>query len=103
MCKSEGAYGIESEYTAPLSSISLYRCTFGAKCKDILDVKPYLFPMSSMTEKQRVEYIKTCLVVSRFTFCPTPESFDWLNAHHFDYRGMIEKGLAIDCTNLNIY
>ena len=20
---------------------------------------------------------------------------DWLNAHHFDYRGLIEKGLAI--------
>lgn len=28
---------------------------------------------------------------------------DWLNKHHFDYRGLIEKGLAIDCTNLNIY
>lgn len=28
---------------------------------------------------------------------------DWLNAHHFDYRGLIEKGLAIDCTKLNIY
>jgi hypothetical protein len=30
-------------------------------------------------------------------------SIDWLNAHHFDYRGLIEKGLAIDATNLNIY
>lgn len=29
--------------------------------------------------------------------------FDWLNKNHFDYRGLIEKGLAIDCTNLNIY
>ena len=28
---------------------------------------------------------------------------DWLNAHHFDYRGLIEKGLAIDATGLNIY
>ena len=30
-------------------------------------------------------------------------SQDYLNAHHFDYRGLIEKGLAIDTTNLNIY
>ena len=28
---------------------------------------------------------------------------EWLNKNHFDYRGLIEKGLAIDCTNLNIY
>ena len=28
---------------------------------------------------------------------------DWLNAHHFDYRGRIEKGLSSDATGLNIY
>ena len=28
---------------------------------------------------------------------------DWFNKNHFDYRNLIEKGLAIDCTNLNIY
>lgn len=28
---------------------------------------------------------------------------DWLNKHHFDYRGLIEKGLALDATNLGIY
>lgn len=27
----------------------------------------------------------------------------WLNKNHFDYRGLIEKGLAIDATNKNIY
>ena len=31
------------------------------------------------------------------------ELFDFLNKNHFDYRGLIPKGLAIDCTNLNIY
>ena len=103
MCKSEGTFGIESEYTAPLSNICLHRCTFGAKCKDILDVRPYLIPLSNMTEEQREEYIKTFIPVNRLIFYPTPESFDWLNAHHFDYRGLIEKGLAIDATNLNIY
>ena len=33
----------------------------------------------------------------------TWESIDYLNAHHFDYRGLIEKGLAIDATGLKIY
>jgi hypothetical protein len=28
---------------------------------------------------------------------------DWLNANHFDYRGLINKGLAINTTDLNIY
>ena len=28
---------------------------------------------------------------------------DWLNKNRFDYRGLIEKGLAIDATNLDIY
>lgn len=31
------------------------------------------------------------------------EYIDWLNANHFDYRDLIEKGLAIDATGLNIY
>lgn len=26
---------------------------------------------------------------------------DWLNAHHFDYRGLIEKDLAIEVTEEN--
>ena len=31
------------------------------------------------------------------------ELIEWLNKNHFDYRGLIPMGLAIDCTNLNIY
>ena len=31
------------------------------------------------------------------------DALDWLNKNHFDYRGLIEKGLAIDATGLNIY
>ena len=31
------------------------------------------------------------------------DAIDWLNKNHFDYRGLIKKGLAINCTNLNIY
>ena len=53
------------------------------------DVKPYLRPMSSMTEE---EYQEFGYDVLRYT----PRELDWLNEHHFDYRGLIEKGLAIE-------
>lgn len=61
--------------------------------------KPYLFPMSSMTEEQRKEWLYTLSSDYNITY----DTIDWLNKNHFDYRGLIEKGLAIDCTNLNIY
>lgn len=86
------------------------------------NVKPYLFPMSSMTGEQRKELRKVGGYESREEDCgyhsetfyynmvghenvffPDADDIDWLNAHHFDYRGLIERGLAIDCTNLNIY
>ena len=78
----------------------------------ILDFTPYLFPMSSMTEEQKKEYEKVCEldteIFSKHPMDGTPfpalyNSQDWLNKNHFDYRGLIEKGLAIDATNLNIY
>ena len=56
---------------------------------------PYLFPLSSMTEKQKIEL--TCIIDSDYA------QIDWYNKNHFDFRGLIEKGLAIDATNLNIY
>ena len=67
------------------------------KVYKIDDIKPYLFPLSSMDNKQR-KYIR-----SNYTFGATYELFDWLDKNHFDYRGLIEKGLAIDATNKNIY
>lgn len=68
---------------------------------------PYLRPMSSMTATEVLEYIslKESIVASdgiTYAF-ETYKSIDWLNAHHFDYRNLIEKGLAIDATNLKIY
>ena len=56
-------------------------------------VKPYLFPMSSMTEEERSEYEDMCDSFRGEEFC---ELVDWLNEHHFDYRGLIEKGLALE-------
>ena len=65
------------------------------------DLKPWLFPLSSMTEEQNLEYLRTCKGGNAGV--PTLASFDWLNKNHFDYRGLIEKGLALDATGLNIY
>lgn len=64
--------------------------------------KPYLFPLSSMTEEQKMEFItlKTYVSLSKNKEYLL---FDWLNINHFDYRGLIEKELAINATNLNIY
>lgn len=78
------------------------------------NIKPYLFPLSSMTEKQKKEYnywkheVPVCRyeygdVVEEVELFDSPESFEYLIENHFDYRGLIEKGLAIDATGLNIY
>jgi len=60
-------------------------------CK-IQDIKPYLRPLSSMTEEERKEY-------ERFSRCSigfAPILMDWLYSHHLDWRGLIPIGLAIE-------
>ena len=69
-------------------------------------IKPYLFPRSSMTEEQKKE-------MDSFDPFQTEETktlggwavclVDFYNKHHFDYHGLIPKGLAIDATGLNVY
>ena len=73
---------------------------------EIIDIKPYLFPLSSMTEEQKM-FLKQqtwCIAISTSgTVETTIEGIDWLNKNHFDYRGLIPMGLAIDASGLNIY
>ena len=89
-------------------------------------IKPYLFPLSSITKEQaenlfkifgivlpstEEDYIKinevtgiTFFLLNGFDVeTHLDKLIDWLNKNHFDYRGLIEKGLAIDATNLDIY
>ena len=85
----------------------------GLKCLP----KPYLRPMSSMTEEELKELNQKYGNIAYFFIQEPPyyhglqaqhsdigsieisefsEIYDWLNAHHFDYRGLIEKGLALE-------
>ena len=83
-------------------------------------VKPYLFPLSSMTKEQKREIFNgTPLEIDedgdtlvkdvfyaygQYTYLKSYLNvLERLNKYHFDYRGLIEKGLAIDATGLNIY
>ena len=75
---------------------------------DDYEIKPYLFPLSSMTEEEWEDYQKIRMIDwvhgdINGTFINAGSIVDWLNAHHFDYRDLIDKGLAIDATGLNIY
>ena len=71
----------------------------------IESIVPYLRPMSNMTEEERNELENICVInYNEFEGGSTlfdDIGFDWLNEHHFDYRGLIEKGLAIEVTEEN--
>ena len=71
--------------------------------KDYLEIKPCLFPLSSMTDKQKNEYQYITERWMNDSSYSISDSIDWLNKNHFDYRGLIEKGLAIDATGTDIY
>lgn len=69
---------------------------------DILDFKPYLFPLSSMTDEQENEYNDlNCYELGIFP--STEAALDYLIKNHFDYRYLIDEDLAIDATGLNVY
>ena len=101
----EGVYTVESIDTSLNTIIadSERSCVEVIVGYDDSEIKPYLFPMSSMTEEQKSDYQ---FITERWMNDPShsiSDSIDWLNKNHFDYRGLIEKGLAIDATGLNIY
>ena len=101
----EGALDLEHNYGDVLIDAFYYN--------KIFKIKPYLFPLSSMTDEQEKELKYLCdwendrwsglVVIQESKFCMNTEIIDWLNKNHFDYRGLIDKGLAIDATELNIY
>ena len=77
-------------------------CTFVGDDNEhfIESIKPYLRPMLSMTEAEKEEYRnidnKSYSCPLAYAHIPASERIDWLNAHHFDYMGLIDKGLALE-------
>ena len=82
----------------------------------VLRYKPCLFPLSSMTEEQKNDLTKyldaNVFVKDEISFWSLfaanmmdkwEKVFEWCDKNHFDYRGLIPMGLAIDATGLNIY
>ena len=65
-------------------------------------IRPYLRSLSSMTEEEKKEYNHMYDVyVGYESMYSTINMFDWLNKNHFDYRGLIPKGLAISVNKNN--
>lgn len=60
------------------------------------EFKPYLRSMSSMTDEEEKEY-ERCFQSDDTTAATL--LVDFYNKHHFDYRGLIEKGLALEAPN----
>ena len=105
----EGIYTVESIHPS-LNTILVYSDKFSVEVivgYDDYEIKPYLFPLSSMTKEQKEEYHNLCSVgtdeCGDIIYFNTYESIDYLNKNKFDYRYLIPMGLAIDATNLNIY
>ena len=87
-------------------------CSIGID--SVSKIKPYLFPLSSMTEEQKndcpISETNLNIINSNIGYgiieMPWRLSYlftDWCNKNHFDYRGLIPMGLANDATGLNIY
>ena len=90
----EGVLDLEHNYADVLLDAFYYN--------KIKDIKPYLRPMSSMTEEEKEDYkdLLYCVkygvdTATYITLFAVNMLTDWFNAHHFDYRGLIKKGLAI--------
>lgn len=96
----EGPLDLEHNYADVLRDAFYYN--------KIKNIKPYLRPMSSMTKEERSYYEDRwfegyhCIHGDDMVSEPEiPSYIDWLNAHHFDYRGLIQLGLAIEVTKEN--
>ena len=88
-----------TEYGVNVNPLKRDYFCFGDSETEEQIIKPYLRPMSSMTVEETKEYkcLNDALDENYEVHIDNAyPAFDWLNAHHFDYRGLIEKGLALE-------
>lgn len=120
-------YGVKVQYENEIFDVE-YVCPMYDEIKldnhetwtlDIEEVKPYLFPLSSMSEEQKKELREMEWSFDNSTICNIIECFgtyrayvdhsccfelvEWCIKNKFDYRGLIPMGLAEDATGKNIY
>lgn len=107
-------YGVKAKYYGSAEECECYdtiegiypiddEVVIGQYGLSVEDIKPYLFPLSNMTEEQKKEQEAhfTCIKHDMsFSIC---RYIEWCYKNHLDINGLIEKGLAIDATGLNIY
>ena len=105
-------YGVQGFYKTSGIEITSQKMTYdiigNLEYKNNVEFKPYLFPMSSITEEQRSEYEE---LYTKYNYLYGVDGkymvqtwkVDWCNKNHFDFRGLIPLDLAIDATGLNIY
>ena len=114
--------GIITDVNIPYNMVNLTvdRANGKYELVPLFDIKPYLRPMSSLTEEEKEKLCELCDMYEPYNdtndysyygikvvreFCVTDEKYidtlnfrviDWLLENHFDYRGLIEKGLALE-------
>lgn len=115
-------YNIKVQYKGNIFNIDYISPIYGEIHLDIVDnytidvseIKPYLFPLSSMTNEQydeffnyfhniEIEEIKASGDYLKAAYLSDSAKYEWLNRNKFDWGYLIEKGLAIDATDLNVY
>ena len=101
-------------YNRLTEDVRLTNCEVNAdRLTYFCDVRPYLFPLSSMTEEQKEEYDKISELDIEYTITQIKNDsliwtsglnrYNWFIKNHFDVYDLIPKGLAIDATGKYIY
>ena len=101
-------YGVDTLQSIDLEDMSFtFDCPSDDNYYEIDGIRPYLRPMSSMTESERKEFDDFCVIDEDVWKGNHKVGFpkqarimskcvDWLNKNMFDYRGLIPKGLALE-------
>ena len=100
-------YGVKVQYNNEIYNIDYISALYEEVKLDIpnnytigiSEVKPYLRPMSSMTDEEKLMYEGLMIGTDNISYML--DIIDWLLKNHFDFRGLIPKGLAIEVTKDN--